>query len=176
MGDDCAMSNIIEQAMKMEEEGREFYLNAAGRVSNALGKKMLESLADDESGHYTQLEQMLRGESEAALGECKPEFSSGALRVRAMFKEFGVRTSDEIAAETGDLEALNIAMEMERKGYDLYKDAASNTADTAAEKVFIFLAGEEEKHFEVLQNMHRYLSDPANWFLEEEQGLLDGGD
>jgi hypothetical protein len=28
---------------------------------------------------------------------------------------------------------------------------------------------------EVLQNIHRYLSAPKNWFLEQEQGLLDGG-
>ena len=49
------------------------------------------------------------------------------------------------------------------------------TADPGARKVLEFLAKEEEKHFEVLQNMQRYLSDPKNWFLEQEQGLLDGG-
>jgi rubrerythrin len=64
---------------------------------------------------------------------------------------------------------------MERKGYNLYKEAASKASDPSAGKVFVFLAGEEEEHFEVLQNMHRYLSDPRAWFLEQEHGLLDGG-
>ena len=175
MKPDCVQGNILKQAMKMEQEGREFYISAAKKVENKLGREMLESLAQDEGGHYTRLLQIQEGASGTALKECAPEFDDAGGRVRALFKQYGSQAADEIAGNTGDLEALNIAMEMERKGHNLYSEAAARTKDESARKVFTFLAGEEEKHFEVLQNMHRYLSDPKNWFLEQEQGLLDGG-
>ena len=176
MEPECVPGAILRQAMEMELEGREFYLNAAGKVENRLGRSMLESLAKDEEGHHALLLQIQEGEVQAALGECKSGYEDGAARVRALFAEFGTKATGEIKAGTDDLEALNISMEMERRGYDLYKQAASESTDESAAKVFLFLADEEQKHFEVLQNMHRYLSDPENWFLEQEQGLLDGGD
>ena len=172
---DCVEGNILKQALQMEQESREFYLNTARKVENKLGREMLDSIAKDEEGHYTRLLQLQEGAAETALGECSVEFEDAGVRVRALFRQHGAQAAEELAVETDDLEALNIAMEMERKGYNLYREAASKASDTNAQKVFVFLAGEEEKHFEVLQNMHRYLSDPKTWFLEQEQGLLDGG-
>ncbi len=170
----CVEGNILKQALQMEQENREFYLNAARKVENKLGREMLESIAKDEEGHHTRLLQLQEGATETALGECRAEFDDAGVRVRALFRQYGGQAAEEVAADTDDLEALNIAMEMERKGYNLYKEAASKASDPSAGKVFVFLAGEEQKHFEVLQNMHRYLSDPKTWFLEQEQGLLDG--
>lgn len=175
MGEDCVEAGILKQAMEMELEGKEFYLGAAAKVENRLGKSMLESLAADEQGHYERLLQLQEGASEAAAAQCEADFADAGARVKAAFADFGAKAAEELAGGTNDLEALDTAMKMERKGYDLYKDAAAGATDANAQKVLLFLAGEEEKHFEVLQNMHRYLSDPANWFLEEEQGLLDGG-
>jgi rubrerythrin len=175
MEPECVESDILKQAMRMEDESRQFYLDAAEKVENRLGRKMLESLAEDEAGHRERLAQLQRGETREALAQCKPEFEYAAMRVRVMFGEFGSLAAEEVAADTDDLEALDIAMEMERKGFDLYKQASKKSKDRHASEVLLFLAHEEEKHFEVLQNMHRYLADPRAWFLEEEQGLLDGG-
>jgi rubrerythrin len=175
MGSECIERGILEQAMRMEEESRQFYMNASKKVANRPGRAMLESLARDEEQHLARLRQMQEQDYEAALAGCIPEFEDAAGKIRAVFAKYGGDVAEEVTADTGDLEALDIAMEMERKGFDLYKEAASNVEDANAQKVFIFLAGEEEKHFEILQNMHKYLSDPRNWFLEEEQGLLDGG-
>jgi rubrerythrin len=171
----CIEGNILKQALQMEQESREFYLNAARKVENKLGRQMLESIAKDEEGHHTLLLQLQEGAAGTALGECRAEYEDAGARLRALFSEYGAQAAEEVSADTDDLEALNIAMEMERKGYNLYKEAASKASDPSAGKVFVFLAGEEEKHFEVLQNMHRYLSDPRAWFLEQEHGLLDGG-
>lgn len=171
----CVEGNILKQALQMERESREFYLNAARKVENKLGRQMLESIAKDEEGHHTRLLQLQEGAAVTALGECRAEYEDAGARIRALFRQHGAQAAEEVSAETDDLEALNIAMETERKGYNLYREAASKAKDASSEQVFVFLAGEEEKHFEVLQNMHRYLSDPKAWFLEQEQGLLDGG-
>ena len=44
--------NVFEHAMKMEQDGRAFYLEHAGKTSNAALKRVLEELADDELKHY----------------------------------------------------------------------------------------------------------------------------
>ena len=50
--------NVFEHAMKMEEDGRAYYLEHAEKTRNPLLKKLLKELADDELKHYRLFEKM----------------------------------------------------------------------------------------------------------------------
>ena len=43
--------DIIQEAIQLERDGRQFYLDAAGKASSDLARQMFESLADDEVIH-----------------------------------------------------------------------------------------------------------------------------
>jgi rubrerythrin len=48
------------------------------------------------------------------------------------------------------LEALNIAMELERRSHRYFKDFAGQLRDTRSRKIFMEFAKEEQLHFEAL--------------------------
>ena len=46
--------DIFEYAMKMEQDGRDFYLENAGKTEVPAFRKILTQLADDELKHYNR--------------------------------------------------------------------------------------------------------------------------
>ena len=48
---------IVDAAVRLEEDGRAFYLDAAGKTANELTRRMLESLAADEANHIEWIKQ-----------------------------------------------------------------------------------------------------------------------
>ena len=44
-------SDILEAALKLEEDGKSFYLETAAKAGNELAKKTFESFAKDEALH-----------------------------------------------------------------------------------------------------------------------------
>ena len=57
-------------------------------------------------------------------------------------------------------EALNAAIEMEKKGYNFFKETAENAPDKLATEVFAFLAAEELNHIKAIQKFNKeFLSD-----------------
>jgi hypothetical protein len=76
---------------------------------------------------------------------------------------------------TGDLEALVMAMDFERKGYQNYAAAAKAATDPAVQQVYGYLAAAEEKHYEFLEKHHKCLESNGGWaFFEMERPMFEG--
>lgn len=45
--------DVIEMALKMEQEAADFYTKCAEKTTNPIGKKMFLSIADDEKHHMS---------------------------------------------------------------------------------------------------------------------------
>ncbi|PYR84959.1 MAG: hypothetical protein DMG18_07780 [Acidobacteria bacterium] len=56
----------------------------------------------------------------------------------------------EVKDETSDIDALNIAMNLERRSHQFFKDFADHIADTNGRKVFMDFAKDEESHLKAL--------------------------
>ncbi len=75
-----------------------------------------------------------------------------------------------------DLEALQLAMQFEEMGYNLYAKAAAETDDPKGKEVFRFLAKLENEHFVFLQKTHDYLTNKGIWYFDEQEfPMFDGG-
>ena len=55
------LSKMIRTSIKMEEEGIDFYQEAAEKTSHPFGKKMFLSFVEDEKRHLTVLRSILAG-------------------------------------------------------------------------------------------------------------------
>ncbi|MGC9359786.1 MAG: ferritin family protein, partial [Anaerolineae bacterium] len=55
-----AALEALTQALRLEEEGRAFYLQAAKDTIDEKGQAMFESLADDETKHAEMVQRQLR--------------------------------------------------------------------------------------------------------------------
>jgi len=79
-----------------------------------------------------------------------------------------------ISASTDEMEAVKVALDFEEKGFGFYKKAQSEASDETEKKLFSVLADEEQEHYTILQNTHSFLKDTGDWFMWEEQGILEG--
>jgi len=174
------MSTDLEKAAKiaiqMEDEGYAIYVKAAKKTKNPLGRSTLQAIADKEVLHKKAIENFynkLTGKKyDGALIEENTQWS-GKLKSEVLNDikdEIGKRSPEE----TDLSKSYDISMDLERKGYDFYKNIANTTDNQQAKDLFNYLAKEENLHFELLQDTHLYLSKPAEWFNKEEKWLVEG--
>ncbi len=159
----------VETAVKMEEDAIRFYSEAAEKTAHPFGKKMFESFSLDEKRHLDMLKEILDGHG-IDIRQVDP-----AEAVRSIFDTLKSEMMERVEATTDEINALKLAIEMERKGYEFYKETAAGTSDEGEKALFQRLAKEEEKHFDILQNTYAFLTDTGNWFMWEEQAIVDGG-
>jgi rubrerythrin len=165
---------IIRTAIKMEEDGIDFYQEAAKKTSHPFGKKMFLSFVEDEKRHLTVLRSIL-ADLKFSDFDRKKKKKTPKERIKTVFREVKNEIEEIIAANPDELEALKIGMDMESKSVEFYQGALEKTQDSRQKAFFIRLIEEEREHYELLQNTHSYLKDSGEWFLWEEKGLLDGG-
>jgi rubrerythrin len=66
------------------------------------------------------------------------------------------------------VEALQIALDTEKKGYRFYKTAAKSTSDPQGRLVFEHLAKDEIEHMGVFATLYKSLTNDEPWMTYEE--------
>ena len=165
----------LQTAIQMEIDGKEYYQKASQSSDNQLGKELLQSLAAEEDIHRQKFEQTydaIRSKRAWPETDFQPD---GGKRLRTIFARAVEAIGSEIKAPATELDAVQGAIDMEKKSYDLYK-GRSQTATYDAERDFYeTLAGEEREHHLILVDYYEYLIDPAGWFVKKEHPSLDAG-
>lgn len=164
--------------IQTELEGHKFYRKAAEKTGDSLGKKTFQALADDEIEHARKLSREYSSLSEAGRWLSQEELSQE--RRQGKESPFPIFPSDEqqgIAAipdGADDLEALRIAIDVEKASWQQYSQAAGAAPNEAAKAFFQHLMAEEGRHLKVLQNSYNYLSDTGSWFQDLERPIFEG--
>lgn len=161
MKTDC---QAIEMGMQLERDGREFYLKAAERTSDARGRQMFLSLADDEASHLRALERQL--EAVQADNRCLvlPEVTEADMGWREpLFPRDDSLLRRVVRPEASDTDALIFAIQAENKSYELYREMADTSTDPAAVAMFEWLAAAEKGHFNQLMLNYESLVTSGHW-------------
>jgi len=162
------INDVISKAIKMEEDGYDFYTEAAAKTTSRTGKTMFESLAQDEVRHKRMLQRLAE--------KVKPDMKDMDIplpkeRLKSVFA--GAKPED-VAPSAGDIEALEFAMGKETESYELYKQAAKEVSDADSKAVMERMAIEEEHHYEILEQTKYYLEQNQNWNIWEDGGPIEG--
>lgn len=169
--------DILRQAIRIEQDGHKMYLEAAERTTDAQGKRMFRSLVQDEEEHMRILQNEYgalssTGEWMAIEGAKSKEPPEATL---VLFPQEEGAGSKMIGDDTTDLDALRLARDFEKHGYEMYQKAAE-TSNFDAQAVYRYLAKEENKHFTLLQKTYEYLSQKGSWFFDDlEKPHFDAG-
>lgn len=167
------LKEILGTAIRMEEEGYEFYKKAEGCTADRRGRGMFASLAEDEVRHRRILTGLLNNVPPDANDLDVPLPKE---RLRSVFAELAQGdVCDTVQPSADDIDALTIAMGKETESYRLYQQAAKDTGDAGARAMFERMAREEEQHYEILEQTRYYLTEFKNWTLWEEGGPIEGG-
>jgi rubrerythrin len=163
-----SISKAIETAIKMETDAMKFYREALGRTSHPLGRKLFEGFVVDEARHLKMLQNIM-DDMDIEVKVVHPKQD-----IKTVFSELKDEMMERISANTDEVEAVKVALDFEKKGYDFYEKAALEATGEKEKKLFEVLAVEEKRHYDVLENTYNFLQDTGNWFMWEEHGMLEG--
>ena len=151
------LKDVLAQALKLELDGQEFYQRMVSRMEDEAGKEMFQQLADDEVDHYNyikrQYEALQAGKGWAAIPEMELVDAIDAVSVLFPPAE---KEMPELSDNPNEEDALLFGLNIETKSFQLYHNSAQQAKDPEASKLFMQLAGAEQRHFEIL--MQRYES------------------
>jgi len=167
---------ILNDAIAFEEEGIRFFSEKSETALAAVEKRIFISLAKDEQGHRAHLielrDDLIRTHNLEPLGK---DGGHEHRTARQIFETAIEEVQDPYEFKQEDLEILEGAMAVERKGYAMYSAAAAELEAPEAKKLFLHLAEEEQSHYELLKNTYEYIKDPEGWHGYEEGSMMDGG-
>lgn len=157
----------LQLALKMEQDGRQFFLEAGKKASHPLAQGTLNALADWELEHIRIIERFYaslkdKGEWES-IESLQPQEGSAIAAFKTIFQEAREHVDETAKAATGDLEAHQMARDMEEKISAFYRERAGQATDEDARVFYEFMAGQEAEHYQILENGLEYLEDPAKW-------------
>ncbi|MBU2515674.1 ferritin family protein [bacterium] len=164
----------VEVALENELGEKEFYLKQSHKVTNPVGKKMFETIAQEEEEHHQQLLEIHK--KLEATGQW-PEHVSTVVdetHVREALKEMIATTAGGATSTTDDKQAIEIAIEFEKKAHLFYKELIKKTDNTEERKFFEYMAAIEHRHVVSLEDTLLYMEDPSGWMMAAEKSLLDG--
>jgi rubrerythrin len=165
----------LQTAIQMEIDGKDFYLKASRASNNELGKKLLQSLADEEDQHRQTFEEIydnIRAKKGWPRTDFQPDHGRGLRTVFARAleaEESGIKTLPT------ELDAVQTAMAMENETYDFYKRQGQTASHDAERDFYQALAAQESEHHRILLDYYEFLKNPASWFVQKEHPSLDGG-
>jgi rubrerythrin len=167
---------ILEKAIAFEEEGMAFFQDRAQNAPSTLERNLFNSLAKDEAGHKAHLikmrEDVLRENSLEVLPDVSDDHVAS---LRSIFDAAIEGANDPYDYQVEELEILQGAMDVERRGYQMYAGAAAQLPEGKAKEVFAHLAVEEQNHFSLLKNTYDYMADPEGFSGFDDNPMLDGG-
>jgi rubrerythrin len=116
-----------------------FYTEAANKTRYPAGKKMFQTITEDEKRHLEMISQVIKG-----LGLTHKEVSP-LNNVKTVFAALKDEMMQKVEATTDELEAFKIAMKMEREGKAFYEKTLARVK-TEKEKVLFERLIREEQH------------------------------
>jgi rubrerythrin len=162
------LSKAIETAVKMETDAMKFYNEAAQKTTHPFAKRMFQGFIRDESRHLKMLKDILSG-MDLKIVSLHPK-----AEIRTVFSDLKEQMMERISVSTDEIEAVQVALDFETKGFEFYKKSAAEATDEREKALFSALAGEEQEHYSILQNTYSFLKDTGNWFMWQEQGIIEG--
>jgi rubrerythrin len=164
------MTNVIKLAIKTENDAIAFYKEAAEKTRHPFGKKMFLSIKEDEERHLEDFMCIMQDLDIRVRDAISP-----MKKMKTIIEEHKDALLERIMATTDEIDALRIAMQMEKDSIEYYKRVSKEIHAAKEKALFGRLVKEEQEHYDILSNTYSFLTDTGNWFMWEEHSIIDGG-
>ncbi len=155
---------VIQKALDFEEHGAQYYQEKAKEAANPLVKRLFLALAVEENQHQLRIQEIYQALKNDGPW---PESNAGTV-LQDVIKRYFSNLSEDERKIADNTDALSVAMDLEKKGYAMYQDAAAKAATPLEKEFFRSMQAEEGGHYEALENVYYYLTDTEDWFSSEE--------
>ena len=138
-----------------------FYQHAAEKTMNPIGRRVFLSVMEDEKRLLEDFRGIPKERNMGARGTASIKIIEGFLK--------------KIKATTDDVEALQIAMEMEKESIGLYEKLSKKVRTPKGKALLKSLLHEERQRYAEFSDTCLFLSDSRGWFMWDEHSIMDGG-
>jgi rubrerythrin len=161
------LETALTSALEFENRIRDLYLEAVSRTDDPAGKKIFQTLADDEQRHVDYLESRL-GEWQRQ-GEITAATLESVVPDRALIRKEAAALQSKIGQDTRGLkqQMLARALEMEIETSRFYRGLIDQVS-ARHRAMFARFLEIEENHIETVQFELDHLSRTGFWFGFEE--------
>ena len=132
--------DAVMRALEIEKETFDFYTRAEQKTFNQAGKRIFRWLAKSEEQHYLKLSELYRSLDETG----RWVFYGGS----TISLEPG--EGADVTFDTDDRAALEIALEIEKKGIAYFEEILAATSDPEGRAMLETLIAEEREHLRVI--------------------------
>lgn len=166
----------LKAAIAFEQQSEKFYQDSIHKVQDEFAQKTLQFLANEERHHIEKINQaneaITNKSGDFALdAHCQSDLPE---RIEKHLKEPFSKETSKIQPQISDIEIYDLALDMEKTGYDTYKAHYQQSKDEKTRMLLEFLIKEESIHYELLTSTKKYLEDPSYYF-EDYGGWIFGG-
>ncbi|HJH30169.1 MAG TPA: rubrerythrin [Methanosarcinaceae archaeon] len=131
------LDNVLEMAISMEEQGREFYLEKASTVKSVEMIGLYNYLAVEEGRHADYLRQYRKDKTVSDVRSNAPDFKT------SFSMEF-------VGDSLGEIGVLLAALRLERKSEYFYTEFSKRAENEKQRGFFEKLASFEREHYELI--------------------------
>ena len=169
---DKKKAEALKRAIKMEKEGKKFYLQSAGKAKSRLAKQLFQQLAREEDKHAQRIEEVYKNLlTEGSLGQ----WVTGVNEPSRLEKVFRTSLVKKAVVQGSEIKALNFALGLEDKSVKLYEGLAQKTRELPEKRFYLTLSQEERGHYLKILDSIEYLTDPEEWNRMKGGANVDGG-
>ncbi|NWG02286.1 MAG: ferritin family protein [Syntrophaceae bacterium] len=141
----------LEEAIRFEMDGREFFLKAAEKAKSYFAKLIFETIAEEELGHIKRVEDIYH---RSATSENQTSSStSPKVNLENVFQQAKTKIDPSLIIQADELEAIRLGIQLEIKGHEFYKRLAEETSNEFEKTFYHQLAQEESHHFSILHQV-----------------------
>ncbi|MFH1336679.1 MAG: ferritin family protein [Candidatus Zixiibacteriota bacterium] len=155
---EMSAAEALSLAIYNEQSAFDFYTDLSKIIKNASGKEKFKFLASDEKRHREILEDYYK-----KINHQPFPFDPGKAK----------RITVDVRDNTSASEALDIGIKAEKEAYAFYNNNAKSSSDPEAKKMFLMLADQEDRHFNLLLAERQALIDQFYWFSLDTPGIME---
>ena len=150
------MRKALEEAIRFETDGREFFLRAAEKAKSYFAKLIFETIAEEELGHIKRVRDIYE-RSATSENQISTSQTLEKSNLENIFQQAKKNINQNLITNTDEMEAIRLAIQLEIKGHEFYKRLAEEASSEFEKTFYQQLAQEESHHFSILHQVEETL-------------------
>jgi rubrerythrin len=148
--------NVFEFAMKMELDGKAYYEKLADETNETGLKAIFTMLAADEQKHYDTIK-AIKSDAPRSMADTKVLDEA-----KNLFNDL-LKDKNIAGSLKKSLDGYKHARKIESDSVRFYEDMAKKETNQEIRQLFLKIAGEEMKHYNVMDNLYELVLAPQNF-------------
>ena len=162
MSEENERKQVLEEAIRFETDGREFFLKATEKTKTYFAKTIFQIIAEEELDHIKKIKQVYERYLTSEKQQLPPPTAKKS-NLQNVFQQAKEKINQSVLMNADEMEAIRLAIQLEIKGQEFYDRMAKEATNDFEKAFYKDLAQEEDVHFLVLRQMEEAVMSPKSF-------------